>query len=182
MFKLDLVHVTRRSHPDARSDSGDDPKKPKKQPFTLRKGGNPTSGSGSGRERHVNLELLCNRVTRPGVLEDDERLGPLWAEGEEFRGRRRSCRTSRNRGPDLRGVLLLLLLLLLRPGEARPQGGREALGEGEPVLTGHDEVEGGAELGEGESSVSVHVAQLPEGEENKNNAEFFTSANILNVK
>lgn len=49
--------------------------------------------------------------------------------------------------------------------ELRPQRGGEALRQWVAVLARHDQVEGRAELGEGESSVPVHVTQLPETQE-----------------
>lgn len=49
--------------------------------------------------------------------------------------------------------------------ELRPQCGGEALRQRVAVLACHDQMEGRAELGEVESSVPVHVTQLPETQE-----------------
>lgn len=63
--------------------------------------------------------------------------------------------------------------------ELWPQRGGEALRQRVAVLARHDQMEGRAELGEGESAVPVHVAQLPETQEEQRSLQVLvgTTAN-----
>ena len=51
-----------------------------------------------------------------------------------------------------------VLVLLHEPW---PQGGRKALWERVAILACHNQVKGCAELRESESSISIHITQLP---------------------
>lgn len=62
-----------------------------------------------------------------------------------------------DRCPDLRSVRYVLFLL----DEPWPQGRRKALWKRVTVLARHNQVKGCAELRESESSISIHIAQLP---------------------
>lgn len=66
--------------------------------------------------------------------------------------------------------------------ELWPQRGGEALRQRVAVLARHDQMEGRAELGEGESSVPVHVTQLPETQEEQRSLQMIvgTTANEHN--